>query len=171
MFYRYNDILKESKCSVVTDDCIATEKIQNQNWQYFVKSVLDVFKWNDIGKTIRQPQAQLLLDNVENVAICTKTYQSLYKYLEQILYLTVENLSAEEYSEITDDFTRKNYRAKHVPFELDCWLNFFFSKGSFPGFLKLKFQNLLSHKRHCHQLIYIKNIKQQMPKLKYRFKG
>ena len=97
---------------------------------------LDVSKRNDIGKTIRQPQAQLLLDTVENVAICKKTYQILCKYLEQNLYLTVENLSAEEYSEIRDDFTRENYWAKHVFFELDCWLIFFF-KGRFPGSQKL----------------------------------
>ena len=98
---------------------------------------LDVSKRNDIGKTIRQPQAQLLLDTVENVAICKKTYQILCKYLEQNLYLTVENLSAEEYSEIRDDFTRENYWAEHAPFELDCWLNLFFSKGRFPGSQKL----------------------------------
>ena len=51
LFYRYDDILKESnfevkkvKHSVVTDNSIATEEIQNQNWQYFVEPVLDVFK-------------------------------------------------------------------------------------------------------------------------------
>ena len=63
---------------MVTDDYIATEEIQNQNWQYFVKSVLDFSRRNDIGKKIRQPQAQLLLDTVENVTICKKTYQSLH---------------------------------------------------------------------------------------------
>ena len=63
-----------------------------------------------------------------------KNYQSLYKYLEENLYLTVENLSAEEYSEIRDDFTRENYWAKHAFFELDCWLIFFLKEG----FLVLK---------------------------------
>ena len=53
------------------------------------------------------------------------------------MYLTVENLSAEEYSEIRDYFTRENYWAKHATFELDCRLNFFFSKGRFPGSQKL----------------------------------
>ena len=144
LFYRYDDILKESnfevkkvKHSVVTDNSIATEEIQNQNWQYFVEPVLDVFKKNDIGKTIRQPQAQLLLDTVENVVICKKIYQSLYKYLEQNLYFTVENLPAEEYSEIKDDLTRENYWSKYAPFMLDCWINFLFSKGRFPGSQKL----------------------------------
>ena len=50
LFYRWNDILQESnleikkiKHSSITDDYIATEEIQNQNWQYFVESsVLEV---------------------------------------------------------------------------------------------------------------------------------
>ena len=50
IFYHYN-ILQESnlevkkvKHSVVTDNYIATEEIQNQNWQSFVESVLEVCK-------------------------------------------------------------------------------------------------------------------------------
>ena len=106
LFYRYNDILQESnlkikkvKHSVVTDDYIATEEIQNQNWQYFVESVLEVCKAQKLGKKIRKPQENLLMNTVENITITKKTYQSLYKYLEQNLYLTVENLSAEEFGE------------------------------------------------------------------------
>ena len=48
LFYQYDEILKQSnlevkkvKHSVVTDDYIAIEEIQSQNWQYFVESVLD----------------------------------------------------------------------------------------------------------------------------------
>ena len=49
LFYRYNDVLQESnlelkkvKHNVITDDYIATDEIQNQDWQYFVESVLEV---------------------------------------------------------------------------------------------------------------------------------
>ena len=51
--------------------------------------------------------------------------------------MTVENLSAEEFSEIKDDFNRENFWAKHVICQLDCWIAFFFSKGRFPGSQKL----------------------------------
>ena len=71
-------------------------------------------KAQEIAKTIRKPQANLLMNTVENIAIAKKTYQSLYKYLEQNLYLTVENVSAEEFAEIKDDFNRENFWAKHV---------------------------------------------------------
>ena len=91
LFYRYDDILKESnfevkkvKHSVVTDNSIATEEIQNQNWQYFVEPVLDVFKKNDIGKTIRQPQAQLLLDTVEMLSFVKKSIKVYINILSKI---------------------------------------------------------------------------------------
>ena len=74
LFYRYNDILQESnlelkkvKHSVVTDDYIAAEEIQNQNWQYFDESVLEVCREQEIGKTIRKPQTNLLIYAVENI--------------------------------------------------------------------------------------------------------
>ena len=78
----------------------------------------------------------MLIDTVENLTIAQKTYQSLYKYLEQNLYLTVENLSAEEFSEIKDDFNREKFWAKHCANELDCWIACFFSKGRLPGLQK-----------------------------------
>ena len=54
----------------------------------------------------------MLIDIVENITIAKKTYQSLYKYLEQNLYLTIKNLSSEEFAEIKDDFNRENIWAK-----------------------------------------------------------
>ena len=134
LFYRFNDSLKESnfevkkvKHSVVTDDYIAAEEIQNQNWQYFVESVLEVCKVQKIGKTIRKPWANLLIDTVENVTIVKKTYQSLYKYLEQNLYL-----SAEEFAEIKHDFNGEKFWAKHCAHELDCWIVSFLVREGFP---------------------------------------
>ena len=57
LFYRYNDILKQNnfevkkvKHSVVTDDYVAIEKIQSRNSQYFVESVLDACRANNIGE-------------------------------------------------------------------------------------------------------------------------
>ena len=135
LFYRYNDILQESnlevkkvKHSVQTGDYIATEENQNQNWQYFVESVLEVCRAQEIGKTIRKPQENLLIDTDENITIAKKTSN---------LYLTVENLSAEEFLEIKDDFNRENVCTKHVGHEIDCWIAFIFSKGRFPGSQKL----------------------------------
>ena len=45
------------------------------------------------------------------------------------MYLTVENLSAELFAEIKDNFFRENFWTKHVVHDLDCRINFFFNKG------------------------------------------
>ena len=85
--------------------------LSNQNSQYFVKSVLEVSKAQETGKTIRKLQENLLIHTVQNVTIVKKTYQSLCKYFEQNLYLTVENLTTKEFAEINDDFNRENFWA------------------------------------------------------------
>ena len=45
-------IKKKTKDSSVTGDYITAGEIQNQNWQYFVESVLEISRLNEIGKTI-----------------------------------------------------------------------------------------------------------------------
>ena len=61
LFYRFNDLWNQSgrsikviKHSAVTDDYIAAEESQNQNWQYFIKQVLEVCKDREISKTIKK---------------------------------------------------------------------------------------------------------------------
>ena len=51
LVYRFNDFLKtmsqptiKIKHSKVTNDYIAAEEIQNQNWQYFIERVIEVCK-------------------------------------------------------------------------------------------------------------------------------
>ena len=39
-----------------------------------------------------QAQAQILMDSVENVAFCKKTYQSLYNQVAKNLSFTITNL-------------------------------------------------------------------------------
>ena len=54
--------------SKVTDDYIASEEIQNQNWQYFIERVIELCKSKEIGKTIKKSE-DFLLTTVENVTI------------------------------------------------------------------------------------------------------
>ena len=69
----------------------------------------------------------MLIDTVENVTIVKKTYQSLYKYLEQNLYL-----SSEEFAGIKHDFNGEKFWAKHCAHELDCWIVSFLVREGFP---------------------------------------
>ena len=58
-FYRENEVLqannlpiKKVKHSVATEDYIAIEKIQSQNWQYFVESVLEACRRKNSGESL-----------------------------------------------------------------------------------------------------------------------
>ena len=70
-FYQINEVLqsnnqplKKVKHSIVTEDYIATEKIQSQNWQYFVESVLDACRRKNSGETVYQYQLKLIKDSI-----------------------------------------------------------------------------------------------------------
>ena len=84
---------------------IAAEEIQNQNWQYFIEQVLEVFKDKEIGKTIRKSQ-DFLLDTVENVTVAKKSYETFYNIIEQNFYSAMEKISLDEYDIIKEDFNR-----------------------------------------------------------------
>ena len=82
--YHFNDTLKSTgqslikiRHSKVTDDYIAAEEIQNQNWQYFTERVMKLCKSKEIGKTIKQSE-DFLLTTVENVTIAKKSYKAFY---------------------------------------------------------------------------------------------
>ena len=67
LLYRFNDFqnsigesLIQVKHSVVTDNYIAAEEIQNQNWQYFIERVIEVCKSKEIGSTIKKSNEFLL---------------------------------------------------------------------------------------------------------------
>ena len=79
LLYHFNDLLESSgqpiikiKHSKVTDDYIAAEEIQNQNWQYFLERVMEVCKSKEIGSTIKKSE-YFLLNTVENVTIAKKS--------------------------------------------------------------------------------------------------
>ena len=89
LFYRFNDLLnqtgrniKDIQHSVVTDDYIAAEEIQNQNWQYFIEQVLEVCEAREIGKTIKKLQ-DFLLDTVENFTMAKKSHEMFHNVIER----------------------------------------------------------------------------------------
>ena len=66
--------MEKIRHSVVTQDYIAAEQIQDKNWKYFVESLLS-FSQN---ATDKEYQKSFLLDTQENVLILKKTYETLY---------------------------------------------------------------------------------------------
>ena len=66
------------KHSKVTDDYIAAEEIQNQNWQYFIECVIEVCKSKEIGSTIKKSE-DFLLTTVENVTMAKKILRNFFQ--------------------------------------------------------------------------------------------
>ena len=54
----------------MTDNYLAAEEIQNQNWQYFIERVIEVCK----SKESIKPNKEFLLTTAENVTITKKAY-------------------------------------------------------------------------------------------------
>ena len=60
--------MKKVKHSSVTDDYIASEKIQDKNWKYFVENLL-TFSQDGTSSDSKQ---QILIDTEENLVILKK---------------------------------------------------------------------------------------------------
>ena len=76
--------LKKIKHSSVTNDFIAAEEIQNQNWQYYIEQHLQFWHNKQIGKTIRKPQPKFLVDTAENISTAKKSYETFIIPLNKV---------------------------------------------------------------------------------------
>ena len=63
--------------SIITDEDIPLDVIQNGNWKYFIETILKTWQTNNRGMNNRLElkTIKLMKNSVENIAICKKTYQ------------------------------------------------------------------------------------------------
>ena len=122
--------------SKVTDDYLAAEEIQNQNWQYFIERVNEVCKSKEIGSTMKKSE-DFLLTTVENVTMAKESYETFYNIVERNFFSTMQYLSVDEQTEIKDDFLREHFWWEDASSQLDTWIVFYFKFGRFPGSQKL----------------------------------
>ena len=85
------------------------------------------------GETVYQHQSKLIKASVENVTIAKKTYKSFYKQITDNLTFMLDNLPDDEFKEIINDLHTENYLPDNFDNFLDCWCEFYFHKGRFPG--------------------------------------
>ena len=97
LLYHFNDFQHSAgqtlitvKHSLVTDNYIAAEEIQNQNWQYFIERVIEFFKSKEVGSSIK-PSENFLLTTVENVTLSKKSYETFY-VIERNLFSTMSKI-------------------------------------------------------------------------------
>ena len=93
LLYRFNDLqnsigelLIKVKHSVVTDNYIATEEIQNQNWQYFIERVLEVCHSKEVGSTIK-PTEDFLLTIVKKMLPSQKDLMKLFIMSLSVIFI------------------------------------------------------------------------------------
>ena len=141
LFYRFKDFLQQKlrepkpvRHSNITDDYTALGRIQNQNWQYLIKSILDACKSNNSGQAIEIKKLKIVENITENITICKKAYQSFYNQIAQNLINTINELPADKIEEINKDLQRANYWVNKDRNDLlDSWCDFFYNYGRFPG--------------------------------------
>ena len=134
-FYHFNDQLQQQnqkvqnvKHTIVTEDFIAAEQIQDRNWKYLVDKLLS-FSENAINSSEKE---NFLLDTKENLLILKKTHDQLYNQIAKNFYETLKKMPFDLYSEIENDFLRENYEIDDVK-NIDSWVSFYFKHGRFPG--------------------------------------
>ena len=111
--YRFKDLqnsigkpLIRIRHSLVTDNYLTAEEIQNQNWQYFPERIIQICKSKEIGSTI-QPDEEFLLTTVENVTITKTVYNLVYNTIARNFYSTISKLSVDKQKEIKEDLLNK----------------------------------------------------------------
>ena len=113
----------------MTDDYLAAEEIQNQNWQYFIERVIEVCK----SKEKIKPNEEFLLTTVENTTIAKKAYETFYNIASTNFSLTINKISVDEQNQIKEDLLSKNFWWDHALTGFDLWITFYYDFGRFPG--------------------------------------
>ena len=70
--------LIQIRYTLVTDNYLAAEEIQNQDWEYFIERVIEVCKCN---KPSIRPDEEFLLSTIENVTIAKRVYTMIYNVI------------------------------------------------------------------------------------------
>ena len=110
LFYQFNDYLerllqpiKPVRHSIITDDDLGLEIIENENWQYFIEAILTACKTNNggINNTVNLKNINLIKNPIENITICKQTYLSFDNQISQYLTNTIRNLPVDEGKKLT----------------------------------------------------------------------
>ena len=85
------------------------EEIQIQDWEYFIKRVIEVCKSQETGLSI-QPDEEFLLSTVENVTLTKKVYNMVYNVVARNCYSTIKKMSVDKKNKETkEDLIIKNF--------------------------------------------------------------
>ena len=110
LVYRYNDFLTSGENTAIkirhsqlTDDYLAAEEIQNQDWQYFIERILEVS--NDPNAI--ESKETFLKTTIENITVAKKIYKMMFNTVSTNFNLVIPELSAEKIKNISKHFFLK----------------------------------------------------------------
>ena len=151
LFNKFNDslatigeLVKAVRHSKKTQDYVAIEAIQNQNWQYFVETLLYGCSEGEnlISFDENYKKSKVITNAFQNITICKQTYNRFYEQISSNFEMTINNLPADEKQEINRDLQNLNYNItvgeKNLnqfidTSALDISADFFQNEGRFPG--------------------------------------
>ena len=140
LVYRYNDILLSGGNEIIkirhtqlTNNYLAAEEIQNQDWQFFIERILEVsHNQNSIS-----PQETFLKSTIGNITVAKKVYKMLFNTVATNFHLTIPQLNSKTQQKISDMFYVKNYSYSSFLTNLDDWISYYYAYGNFPGSYEL----------------------------------
>ena len=81
--------------TLVTDNYLAGEEIQNQDWEYFIEGVIEICKSKEICSSIKLEE-EFLLSTVENVTLTKKVYDVVYNVVARNFYSTIKKMPVDK---------------------------------------------------------------------------
>ena len=149
IFYKFNDslatigeLVKAIRHSKITQDDAVIQAIQNQNWQYFVETLLygcsEGRNLTSFHENYKKSKA--ITNALQNITICKQIYNRFYKQISSNFEMTINNLPANEKQEINCDLQNLNYNTtvgeKNLnqfidSSALDIFTDFFKTKADF----------------------------------------
>ena len=92
-------------------DDAATEATQNQNWQYFVETLLNgCFEGeNWISFDENYKKSKVITNALQSITICKQTYNRFYEQISSNFEMAINNLPADEKQGINRDLQNLNY--------------------------------------------------------------
>ena len=136
LVYRYNDILISGGDTIIkirhtqlTDDYLAAEEIQNQDWQYFIERILEA----SADPNSINPRETFLKTTIENITVAKKVYKIIFNTVATNFNLSIPELNSEKIQDISEHFYLKNYSYSTSLTNLEDWISYYYNYGKFPG--------------------------------------
>ena len=137
---RANVLTKPVSHTSTSNDDLAIEIIQSQNWQYFIERILEACLSSNISnnRSFKREEFKIIKSSVQDITICKKFYEHKYNDIAQYFSDMIRQLPPIELDEIDRDLINHYYcidlksNVNNLGI-LNTFCEFFQRYGWFPG--------------------------------------